>query len=135
MQRECDECGHCYTARRTSSRFCGDTCGKRAQRARAAGIPPRAAFLDGQEAPPSELELVVARELEAVGRLQSVAGQVALELAYRVASPHETGAAVAALARELSVLMTKALAGVDRAADPLDEIRARRDLKRSAGRL
>ncbi len=60
---------------------------------------------------------------------------MALELAYRVASPHETGAAVAALARELSVSMTKALAGVDRAADPLDEIRARRDRKRAAGRL
>jgi len=42
---------------------------------------------------------------------------------------------VAALARELSASMTKAQAGVDRDADPLDEIRARRDLKRSAGRL
>ncbi len=134
MDRECESCGRSYTGRRDSSRFCGGTCGKRAQRARAAGIPPLAAFLDGHEAPPSELELVVARELEAAGRLQSVAGQVALELAYRVASPRETGAAVAALARELSASMTKALAGVDRTADPLDEIRARRDLKRAAGR-
>jgi len=54
-------------------------------------------------------------------------------LAYRVASPHETGAAVAALARELGATMTKALAGVTpAAADPLDEIRARRDRKRWA---
>jgi len=87
MQRECDECGLAYDARRATSRFCSDTCGKRAQRARAAGIPPRAASLDDHEAPPSELERAVTRELEAVGRLQSVAGQVALELAYRVASP------------------------------------------------
>ncbi len=135
MQRECDECGHCYTARRASSRFCGDTCGKRAQRARAAGIPPRAASLDGHEAPPSELERATIRELEAVGRLQSVAGQVALELAFRVASPHETGAAVASLAKQFGEAMTAALAGVAQTADPLDEIRARRDLKRSAGRL
>ena len=33
-------------------------------------------------------------------------------LAYRVASPHETGAAVAALARELGATMAAALAGV-----------------------
>jgi len=135
MQRECESCGRSYTARRDSSRFCGGTCGKRSQRARAAGIPLRTATSDDREAAPSGLERAVARELEAAGRLQSVAGQVALELAYRVASPHETGAAVAALARELSASMTKTLAGVDRDADPLDEIRARRDLKRSAGRL
>jgi len=41
---------------------------------------------------------------------------------------------LAALARELSATMTAAMAGVAVAADPLDEIRARRDRKRSAGR-
>ncbi len=50
-------------------------------------------------------------------------------------SPHETGAAVTSLVKELRATMTEALAGVDRAADSLDEIRARRDRKRSAGRL
>ncbi len=133
MQRECDECGHCYTARRVSSRFCGDTCGKRSQRARAAGIPPRAVTVDGHEAPLSELERVVARELEAVGRLESVAGQVALVLARRIGSRRESGAATASLARQFSATMDKALAGVERAADPLDEIRARRDAKRRRG--
>jgi len=135
MQRECESCGLAYTARRVNSRFCSDTCGKRAQRARAAGIPPRAATSDDHEAPPSELERAVTRELEAVGRLQSVAGQVALELAYRVASPYESGAAVAGLAKQFCEAMDKALAGVDRAADPLDEIRARRDRKRGVGGL
>jgi len=135
MQRECESCGRFYAAQRASSRFCGDTCGKRAQRSRAAGIPPRAASLDGHEAPPSELERATIRELEAAGRLQSVAGQVALELAYRVASPYESGAAVASLAKQFGEAMDRALAGVDRAADPLDEIRARRDRKRAAGRL
>jgi len=133
MQRECDECGHCYTARRVNSRFCGDTCGKRSQRARAAGIPLRAAPLDGHEAPPSELERATIRELEAVGRLESVAGQVALVLARRIGSRRESGAATASLARQFSATMDKALAGVERAADPLDEIRARRDAKRRRG--
>ncbi len=132
MQRECESCGLAYTARRVSSRFCGDTCGKRAQRARAAGIPLLAASLDDREAP-SELERAVTRELDAAGRLQSAFGQVALELARRIGSRRETGAATAALARELPRQMTAALAGVERAADPLDEIRARRDRKRSAG--
>ncbi len=135
MQRQCESCGRSYAARRASSRFCGDTCGKRSQRARAAGIPLRAATLDGHEAAPSELERATAHELEAVGRLESVAGQLALELARRVASGYESGAAVASLVKELRATMAAALAGVDRAADPLDEIRARRDRKRSAGRL
>ncbi len=134
MHRRCDECGIAYDARRASSRFCGGTCGKRAQRARAAGIPLRASNLDDLGAAPSELVQAVTRELEAAGRGGSVAGQLAVLLARRVGSRRETGAATAALARELSATMTKALAGVANAADPLDEIRARRDRKRSAGR-
>jgi len=87
-----------------------------------------------ESAPLSGLEQAVTRELEAVGRLDTPTGQLAMELAYRVASPHETGAAVAALARQLSATMTAAVAGVTpAAANPLDEIRARRDRKRSAG--
>jgi len=134
MQRECESCGRSYTARRESSRFCSGTCGKRSQRATAAGMPLRVSTAADHEAP-SELVAVTARELDAVGRLESVAGQLALELARRIASRRETGAATASLAKQFHATMTAALAGVDRAADPLDEIRARRDLKRSAGRL
>ena len=134
MQRECGSCGRPYEAKRASSRFCGPSCRQRASRASAAGLPARVSTLNDESAPPSALEVVTARELEAVGRLESVAGQLAMELARRVASPHETGAAVAALARQLGATMTAALAGVaPAAADPLDEIRARRDRKRSAG--
>jgi len=135
MQRHCDECGHCYTARRASSRFCGDTCGKRSQRARAAGIPFLAVTSDDLGAPPSLLVEAVTRELDEVGRFGTVAGQAALLLAGRIASRRETGAATAALARELSTTMDRALGGVAKAADPLDEIRARRDRKRSAGQI
>jgi len=135
MQRECESCGRSYTGRRTSSRFCGGTCGKRSQRARAAGIPLRAATSGDREAAPSELEAVTARELEAVGRLESVAGQLALELARRVASGYESGAAVASLVKELRATMAAALAGLAPAPDALDELRTRRDRKRSAGRL
>ncbi len=135
MQRDCDECGHCYTAQRASSRFCGDTCGKRAQRARAAGMPFLAATSDGFEAPPSLLVEAVSRELDEVGRLGTVGGQLAVLLAHRVASRRETGSATAALAKQLHLTMTEALGGVAKAADPLDEIRARRDRKRGVGML
>jgi len=135
MQRECNECGHCYTARRASSRFCGDTCGKRSQRARAAGVPLLAATLDGHEAPPSQLVEAVSRELDEVGRLGTVGGQLAVLLAGRIAGRRETGSATAALAKQLHLTMTEALGGVAVAADPLDEIRARRDRKRGVGGL
>ncbi len=135
MQRECDACGRAYTATRPSSRFCGGTCGKRSQRATATGMPLRAATPDDLGAPPSLLVEVVSRELDEVGRLGSVAGQMAVLLAQRIASRRETGSATAALAKQLHVTMTEALGGVAKAADPLDEIRARRDRKRSAGHL
>ncbi len=133
MQRECASCGLQYVARRATSRFCGGTCQKRAERARAAGIPLRAVPHDDLGAPPSALVEAVTRELDEVGRLGTVAGQAALVLAERIASRRETGAATAALAKQLSATMDKALGGVAKAADPLDEIRARRDRKRRRG--
>lgn len=135
MQRECDVCGLAYTATRPSSRFCGGTCGKRSQRATAAGMPFRQATYDDLGAPPSQLVEAVTRELDEVGRLGTVGGQLAVLLAHRVASRRETGSATAALAKQLHLTMTEALGGVAKAADPLDEIRARRDRKRAAGRL
>jgi hypothetical protein len=137
MQRECDVCGRSYAARRARSRFCGGTCGKRSQRAGPAGLGPRAGVLDGEGAPLSGLEQAVARELEQAGQFGSlrgqVQGQIALELAYRIGSGRESATAVAALVKELRATMAAALAGVAPAADPLDEIRARRDRKRAQG--
>jgi len=135
MQRDCASCGLQYVTRRASSRFCGGTCQKRAERAREAGMRLPAANLDDLGAAPSLLVEAVSRELDEVGRLSSVGGQMAVLLAQRIASRRETGAATAALAKQLSATMTWALGGVAKAADPLDEIRARRDAKRSAGRL
>jgi len=135
MDRECASCGLQYVARRATSRFCGGTCQKRAERARAAGMRLPAANLGDHDAPPSLLVEAVTRELDEVGRLGTVGGQMAVLLAHRVASRRETGSATAALAKQLHLTMTEALGGVAKAADPLDEIRARRDAKRLAGRL
>lgn len=77
----------------------------------------------------------VSRELDEVGRLGTVGGQLAVLLAGRIAGRRETGSATAALAKQLHLTMTEALGGVAVAADPLDEIRARRDRKRGVGGL
>ncbi len=133
MDRECASCGLQYVARRATSRFCGGTCQKRAERARAAGMRLPAANLDDLGAAPSLLVEAVSRELDEVGRLSSVGGQMAVLLAQRIASRRETGSATAALAKQLHLTMTWALGGVAQPADPLDEIRARRDAKRRRG--
>jgi hypothetical protein len=137
MSRQCDVCGRAYTARRARSRFCGGTCGKRSQRTGPAGIGPRPGVLDDDEAPLSELERAVIRELAEAGHAQSVAGrvagQVALELAHRIGSGRESDGAVASLVKELRATMAAAQAGRAPAPDLLDELRVRRDRKRGAG--
>ena len=75
----------------------------------------------------------VRRSLLEVDRFDTVAGQVALELAVRVANRKEMGSAVASLTKQLREAMAEAVADVTVAADPLDEIRARRDAKRNSG--
>jgi len=65
-----------------------------------------------------------------VGRFGSYTGQIALALAERL----DNSTAVmgfAALAKELRVTMVAAKAGVAVAADPVDELRSRRDSKRT----
>jgi len=72
----------------------------------------------------------VSAELEAAGRTETYLGALALVLATRI----DGSTAVmgfAALAKELRVTMDAALAGVTVAADPVDELRSRRDAKRT----
>lgn len=137
-RRSCDVCSREYVAERPNSRFCSATCRKRNQRTPGADVvampkpPPPAP----EPARPPRLPLTTATgaELEAAGRLDTVIGQQAMVLARRIdgAAALETGSAVASLSREFRAVMAEALAGVRAAADPVDELRARRDSKRSA---
>lgn len=70
-------------------------------------------------------------ELEAAGRLDSMLGQVALLLAERMCE-FDTGSGTAALSKELRAVMATAVQGAPAAADPVDELRARRDRKRGS---
>lgn len=68
-------------------------------------------------------------ELDESGRAETYLGAAALALADRI----DQSTAVmgfAALVKELRATMDAALAGVQKAADPLDELKRRRDAKR-----
>lgn len=74
----------------------------------------------------------VVRELEAAGRLDTSAGLAAVVLAQRIAAGEDTGAGIAAMAKQLGATMADALRGVAVEGDPLDELRARRAAKETA---
>lgn len=131
MVRSCPVCGKSFVAQRATAKYCSSSCRGRAYAERAAAAPavPAAALVPA----PDGLAAAVRAQLDAAGRAGSPLGMQAVTLAARVESPHETGAAVAALSRELRTVLDVALAGVAVAADPVDELRVLRDRKRHAG--
>ena len=119
--RSCDVCAAPYEAARATSKFCGATCRQRAQRGHTGDVPHE---------PTSGTIAAVRAELEAAGRLETHLGQAALALAGRIDSATAV-MGFAALVKELRATMEAALANVREAADPVDELRSRRDAKRA----
>lgn len=79
---------------------------------------------------PGPVERRTILELEEAGRLDTIRGQAALVLARRLDSrTMDTGSAVAAVVRQLDATVEAAVAGAHMAADPVDELRRRRDEK------
>ena len=125
MQRSCGSCGRSYESERATSKFCGDTCRKRSQRGH---VAPATALPVRDSGTPSGTVAAVRAELEAAGRSGTHLGAAALALAERI----DGSTAVmgfAALVKELRLTMEAAVAGVKVAADPVDELRSRRDAK------
>ncbi len=120
----CAACRRPLTGKRSDARFCDATCRKRGSRRPetpvAAETPDSGGLLDA-----------LRRELDDAGRLETALGQQAIALAVKLASPHDTGSAMAAVSRELRAVREEALRGAEQAADPLDELRLRRDAKRA----
>lgn len=127
MQRSCAQCGQPYKAKRATAKYCSSLCRTRASRA---GRPAKAA------PKPTEtygvLESATRRELDAAECLDTMLGWASIELARRIESSTESGSSVASMVRVLRDTMTEALKGTT-VADPLDELRDRRDAKRNAG--
>lgn len=125
MDVTCAICNQLFEAKNSRARYCSSTCRSRGNRA---GV----AAHDGS-APSSGLVEATRRELDGAGRLDTVLGQQALELAGRIVSPVSTGAAVGSLSKELRAVMSEAMKGAG-AASGLDELRRRREEKqRRAG--
>lgn len=133
MQRPCDVCGEIYEAKRSSSKYCSDRCKTRKARGapteHADPVPLRP--VDTPEAEIGPVEAETRRHLAEVDREASVLGQAALALARRLDYGRDTGTALASLAKQLEATLGSATKGVASAADPLDELRARRDRKRT----
>lgn len=156
-------CPETFEAKRPSAKYHSERCKKRAQRQpggvkrgpnRPSGAPQRPRKPQNAPEPPpggsqaspddlpplladaGALTLATKAELERAGRVDCSAGQAALALAGRIdrsAFSAETGTAVASMVRELRASLAAATADVAPAADPVDELRERREQKRAAG--
>lgn len=129
MRRECAVCSAPFESQRPQAKYCGDTCRKRAQRGGIAGPAVKVAL----ERPPSGLVDTVRAALEAANRVDTIAGQHALELAGRIVNAPGMNTGVAALSKQLQAVVAEALRNSAQSSNPLDELRARRDRKRRAG--
>lgn len=71
-------------------------------------------------------------ELAELDRQDTPLGRTALALAARLDAGQDSGASMAALAKQLRETLSAATDGAKVAADPLDELRRRREAKRGA---
>lgn len=148
MQRNCEACGRSYEAKRKTSRYCSSLC--RTRVSRAGGGKPQITAVPSpktgenadrsdhdQTQPLAGFAATVERELREAGRLDTVLGQLALDLAERTFSRHNTGAMVASMSKEFRTVMAAAMEGAKVEKDPIDllqeEWRRRLEQRRSAG--
>lgn len=142
MERNCEACGGSFESKRRDTRFCSSKCRLRAHRGGGTqvvelkapakkGRKEAAVQADGPSGP-GEVEQATITQLEEAGRLDSPRGKAALVLARRLdAVTFDTGSAVAAVVRQWDATLEAAVAGAHMAADPVDEVRRRRDEKLS----
>ena len=127
-----------FEARSPRAKFHAPNCRLRAHRMgldlSPCPAPPGERGPERVSAPLGTVEYATAAVLAAAGRTETPAGQVGLALARRIdASDGESGAGLAALAKQHQACLADALRDADRAAtDPLDELRAARE-RRAAG--
>lgn len=137
---EAPDCENEFEPRRSTARFCSATCRQRAGRARKAAAAEAEADSGLAE---HGLVKAIRRELVEAKKLDTFKGQLALQLARRMANPEESSPAT--LAKALENAMAAALgdvappepaptSGPPEPADPDDDLRARRDAKRQAAR-
>ena len=143
MRKTCAMCPTEFEAKHPTAKYCGERCKKRAQRQpggtkatkrrKPAGVVELPAEPTIEPAAVS-LSAATVAELGRAERLETALGQAALALARRIdASGGETGSALAALVREHRAALAEAVRDAQKAADPLDELRTRRERKLAGG--
>ncbi|HPZ98783.1 MAG TPA: hypothetical protein PLT93_11635 [Phycisphaerae bacterium] len=129
FSKQCESCGKAFDAVRPTRRWCTDSCGRRYRRQNPAGAPqplrPVPTPTDGD----IDLLGAVQAELRAIGKLDTVLGKLAENLAERLTAAGSPAGA-AAVSRELSRVLASIHGHPAEADDPLDELRRRRDRKR-----
>lgn len=137
MRKSCADCKTDFEAKRASAKYCSERCKKRAQRRPGGTAAPVVDLKPARipEAPPSGSVAAATRAaLDKAGRTDTPAGQAALTLATRIDwAQMETGAGLAALVRQHLATLAEAVRGAEKAADPLDELRMRRERKLGTG--
>ncbi len=136
MQVQCHQCGQPFEAERPHAKWCSATCRKQNQRASGASVTELRPAGQAEEEPVEVGPVTGAtwRKLEEAERLDTPEGMTALALAHRLDhGGRDTGSALASVARELRATLAEALKGAAVEADPVDEIRARRERKLANG--
>lgn len=132
------ECGAEFDARRATAKYCSTKCRTRARRRRdvAARAEAKAATETGtpDEAPQPVAFDVVAftrSELQSAHKLETASGQQAMLVAHRLMGFGGiiSGSETAALSKELSRLLTVLVGKGGQSADPIDEVRRKREEK------
>jgi hypothetical protein len=123
-ERLCDLCGRPYTAQRATSKYCSTRCRVRASKTPAAvtAVTPVGSGGNAPERPSGGLLGAVRAELEAIGQLDTAHGHLAVALAERLTTTHESASGTAQLSRELREVLASAAAAKAAAVDEWEEI-------------
>lgn len=131
---QCAQCGKTFGAQRKTAKYCSTNCRVKATNARKAQgvIPMRRDGAQLHAVPPANpsadgFAAATERRLTEAGRLDTYQGVAAMFAARLLDSGgQDTMSSMAAMLREYKASMREALEGAAVAADPLDEILARR---------
>lgn len=133
---KCAGCGDSFVAKTARAKWCGETCRKRALRAKPKSTPAarKAAASSPRRQVKSGFEKATEAELRKLGKLTTMLGQQALLLAKRMGRDDEGMSALATLSREHSRIMEQLGATVP-PPDEVTQARQAREAKRRAAGL
>lgn len=133
MERNCEHCGRAYIAKSVRAKFCKEAeCirsrdAARKRRGPGGDVAPVVLLPTAADGECGPLERAARDELLACDRADTFAGRLALGLARRMdAGSRDTGSGVSSLSKELRAAMADATKDAPRAADAIDELKARR---------